>query len=374
MDNTRVKKLVRLIEAHGYQAVAVNPSPSLIYLSGLHLHLMERPSILIVTRDGDVAMILPKLEEGKVSEDSPLTAVFTYGDNPATWSATFRKAGQALGLQTGKIGVEPTTMRFLELSYLQEALPDMEIVDGSRVFSQLRIRKDTNEIENMKQAAVIAQKALRQTLMVVREGMTEKEIANELVIRLLRSGSDPQLPFEPIVAIGENSANPHAVPTDRPLRQGDVLLIDWGANFEGYLSDITRTFILGDVDPELLTIATIVHEANLAGQRTGQPGLAAGVVDQAARSVITAAGYGEAFTHRTGHGLGMESHEVPYIYGENTLVLEKGMTFTVEPGIYLPGKGGVRIEDDVVVTDTGLKSLTDMPRQVLPLDDFFVSN
>jgi Xaa-Pro dipeptidase len=244
----------------------------------------------------------------------------------------------------------------------------MAFVDGSQVMASLRIRKDAEEIAKMKRAAQIAQAALKQTLKLIREGMTEKEIANELVIQLLRGGSNPTLPFAPIVATGENSANPHAVPTDRPLKQGDLLLIDWGADFEGYFSDITRTFTFGVVDPELLTIVSIVLEANKAGRKAGKPGLEAGVVDQATRLVIDSAGYGDAFTHRTGHGLGMEAHESPYIFGESTQTLEVGMTFTVEPGIYLPGKGGVRIEDDVVVTGTGLASLTDYPRQVLSVD------
>jgi Xaa-Pro dipeptidase len=178
------------------------------------------------------------------------------------------------------------------------------------------------------------------------------------------------MPFQPIVAVGENSANPHAVPTERALQQGDLLLIDWGAGFEGYFSDITRTFTMGDVTPELLRIGDIVKKANRAGREAGKSGVTAGAVDQAARSVIAAAGYGDAFIHRTGHGLGMEAHEPPYIFAGNPVLLQVGMTFTIEPGIYLPGKGGVRIEDDVVVTEVGLESLTELPRQVLPLEKF----
>jgi len=374
MQNARIKKLVDLIQEQDYQGVAINPSPSLSYLSGLQLHLMERPSLLIITQHGNTVMILPKLEQGKIGEDSPIESVFTYGDDPATWPEVFRNAGAALGITTGKIGIEPTMMRFLELSYLQQALPGVEFVDGNQIFAQLRMRKDADEIVKMKKAAEIAQIALKKTLRAVHEGMTEKEIANELVIQLLRCGSDPKIPFEPIVAMGENSANPHAVPTNRTLQQGDVLLIDWGANFDGYFSDITRTFAFGAVDNEIHTLGRIVHQANRAGRKAGKPGLAACLVDQAARSVISASGYGEAFTHRTGHGLGMEAHEAPYIYGENQAILEVGMTFTVEPGIYCPGKGGVRIEDDVVVTEDGLESLTDFPRQVLSLDDPLLSN
>lgn len=200
--------------------------------------------------------------------------------------------------------------------------------------------------------------------------MTEKATANELIVQLLRAGSDPHLPFSPIVAFGENSANPHAVPTDRILQAGDLVLIDWGAGFEGYFSDITRTFTFGEVDSELMRVGDIVLEANQAARKAGTPGLDAGVIDRAARSVIEGAGYGEAFIHRTGHGLGMEAHEAPYIFAGNDLILAPGMTFTIEPGIYLTGKGGVRIEDDVVMTEKGLASLTDMPREVLPVEDF----
>jgi Xaa-Pro dipeptidase len=305
---------------------------------------------------------------GKLPKDLPDLQAFSYGDDPATWSAAFETAFQTLHLTNGKVGLEPARLRFLELSYMQKAGPAIEFVDANQVFSYLRMNKGPEEIEKMKQAARIAQAALLETLKGVREGITEKEIANKLLIQLLKEGSDPEIPFAPIVAIGENSANPHAVPTDRALKPGDLLLIDWGASYEGYLSDITRTFTFGDVDPELLKIGEIVLEANQAGRQAGKAGLDAGAVDRAARSVISSAGYGHAFIHRTGRGLGMEAHEEPYIYSKNDLILTTGATFTIEPGIYLPGKGGVRIEDDVVVTEEGLVSLTDLPRQVLPLE------
>jgi Xaa-Pro dipeptidase len=234
----------------------------------------------------------------------------------------------------------------------------------------LRLYKDADEVAKMRKAAQIAQDALLATLKTIRPGMTEKAIASELVVQLFRAGSDPEMPFAPIVALGENSANPHAVPTERELRPGDLLLVDWGASFEGYFSDITRTFTYGEVDPELHKIGEVVLASNRAGLEAGGAGIEAGAVDRAARSVILEAGYGPAFIHRTGHGLGMEAHEAPYIFAENDLILEPGMTFTVEPGIYLPGKGGVRIEDDVVVSQDGLVSLTDMPRAVAPLEDF----
>jgi Xaa-Pro dipeptidase len=368
--NERMMKLQSVMMNQGLDAVALNPGSSLVYLSGLHFHLMERPTLLIVTAEGKTAIVLPELEKGKLTGDAAQFRAFTYGDDPATWSAALSAVAKHLALRGGKMGVEPTGLRFLELEYLKNAFPDVDFVDGSAVFSMLRLRKNAEEIARMKRAAVIAQTALLATLKTLRAGMTEKAIANELIIQLLRAGSDPDMPFQPIVATGPNSANPHAVPTDRELQPGDLLLVDWGAGFEGYFSDITRTFTFGEVDPELVKIGAVVMAANEAGRTAGKAGLDAGVVDRAARSVIDGAGYGAYFTHRTGHGLGMEAHEPPYIYNENDLVLAEGMTFTVEPGIYLPGRGGVRIEDDVVVTADGLESLTDLPRAVLPIEDF----
>ncbi len=368
--NERLEKLTGLTGKIGLEGAAINPGPTLIYLTGLSFHLMERPTLLLVTKAGGGVIILPRLEKGKLEGKDDLFQSFTYDDDPATWHGAFEKAVETLNISNGKIGVEPTRLRFLELSYLKAVMPTLDFVDASEVFSTLRMNKDEEEIQKMKKAASIAQNAMLATLRKIRSGMTEKEVANELLIQLLRAGGDPEMPFAPIVAIGDHSANPHAVPTDRKLQRGDLLLMDWGASYEGYFSDITRTFTFGDVDPELKEISHVVLEANTAARNAGKPGIAAGTIDRAARSVISNAGFGEYFIHRTGHGLGMEAHEAPYIFAENDLILSPGAVFTIEPGIYLPGKGGVRIEDDVVITEDGLESLTDMPRQVLPLESF----
>ena len=370
MNTERMDRLVSLLNKHNLAGLALNPGPSLKYLTGLDFHLMERPTILLVTAVGSSAMILPALEKGKLEGKSPQFYVFTYSDDPSTWQIVFEKAVEKLNITQAKIGVEGGRMRFLELAYLEKALPEVQFVDGANVIGGLRMKKDDGEITKMRQAAKIAQEALLKTFQNIRQSMTEKQIANELIIQLLRSGSDDQMPFSPIVSIGENSANPHAVPSGKELVPGNLLLVDWGASFEGYFSDITRTFKFGEVSPELIRIGDIVLEANQAGRQAGKLGLKAGSVDQAARSVITGAGYGKYFIHRTGHGLGMEAHETPYIYEENDFILAPGMTFTIEPGIYLPGKGGVRIEDDVLVTDSGLEYLSDLPREILPLEEF----
>lgn len=217
----------------------------------------------------------------------------------------------------------------------------------------------------MHRAAKIAEQALIATLPLIKVGLSERELASELTMQLFMAGCDPQVPFSPIVSAGVNSANPHATPSDRMLTVGDLLVIDWGASFEGYFSDITRTFAIGNIDPEYAQIAKIVLEANTAARNIARPGLPIENIDRAARSVIESAGYGKYFTHRTGHGLGVEGHEEPYIRPGNTALLEPGMTFTIEPGIYLPDRNGVRIEDDVVITDSGVECLTNLPRELI---------
>ena len=373
MFQSRIEKLIRLMGETGFDGIALNPSPTLTYLTGLHFHLMERPTVLLISAAGEMALVLPALEAGKLAGLAMDIEAFTYSDDPETRPEAFKHAAEHLNLAGAELGVESTRMRFLELMYLGEAFSEAAFMDGSDCLAELRLVKDSSEIEQMRQAVRIAEQALFSTLQGLREGMTEISVANELIIQLLRAGSDPGLPFSPIVAFGENTANPHAVPTDRALKSGDLVLVDWGAGHQGYLSDITRTFTFGFVDPELRQVGEIVLRANQAGREAGRPGLDAGAVDRAARAVIEAAGYGHAFIHRTGHGLGLEAHEAPYIYDGSQQILEVGMTFTVEPGIYLPGKGGVRIEDDVVVTESGLESLSVFPREVQPLENLFTA-
>ncbi len=317
-----------------------------------------------------LVVILPELERAKVAKLPFDSESHAFGDDPATWQGVFEKALSDISNKPLRVGVEPTRLRFLELELLRKALPTAEFVDGSAVLAELRMRKGEEELKAMRQAAIIAQNALLNTLETVKTGQSELQISAELMVQLYRAGSEPELPFAPIVSTGPNTANPHASPTDRVLREGDMLLIDWGASFGGYLSDITRTFFCGEPNDEMKKIADLVEKANAAARLGGQSGTPAGEVDQLARDVITRGGYGEHFTHRTGHGLGMEAHEQPYIFQGNPLILEPGMVFTIEPGIYLPGKYGVRIEDDVVVEEAGLRSLTDLPRKVMRLEDF----
>jgi Xaa-Pro dipeptidase len=255
-------------------------------------------------------------------------------------------------------------MRLLEFRHVKAGAPEADYPDASDVLAALRIRKDKDEVEAMSRAVKIAQDALEATIPLIKIGMAEHELASELVVQLLKHGSESEMPFAPIVSAGPNSANPHASPTERKLQAGDLLVIDWGAAYGGYISDLTRTFAVGEVDAEYAKIHKIVQEANAAGRAAAKPGVPCANVDKAARDVIEQAGYGKYFTHRTGHGIGMEGHEDPYMRGDNMQLLEPGMAFTVEPGIYLTDRNGVRIEDNMVITQTGAESLSDMPREM----------
>ena len=364
MTVARLEKLTASLQEAGLQAVGLNPGPTLTYLTGVQFHLMERPVVLLVAPERDPALILPELEGQKVTQIPYPVQPFPYGEDPSKWDEAFEQAVRALGLEGKRIGVEPRQMRQLEFRFIQSSAPEAEFPDASQVLAALRLKKESGEIAAMRQAVQIAQNALEDSLPKIKIGMTEKELAAELVMNLLKQGSEPEMPFAPIVSAGPNAANPHASPTDRKLQAGDLLVIDWGARVDGYISDLTRTFAVGHVAPEFKEIHRIVQEANAAGRAAGVPGVACAEVDKAARQVVEAAGYGEYFTHRTGHGIGMESHEEPYIRADNNQLLEAGMAYTVEPGIYLAGRNGVRIEDDMVVTEAGAVSLSDMPREI----------
>lgn len=364
MFQKRQQRLAHLIEEKNFDALVLNAGPSLTYFTGLHFHLSERPVVFIFMPGKDPVLILPELEGAKLSHLPYSLTSFVYSENPRQWPNVFSRANQSVELAGKKIGIEPQQLRLLEYNYLGAAAEKASFSDASGLIAKMRAVKDNTEILHMKHAVQIAEKALLDVLKLVIIGMTEQELANELVIQLLKHGSQPHLPFSPIVSSGPNGANPHAQPSERKLAVGDLLIIDWGASWNGYVSDLTRTFGIGKVDKKYKQIHQIVQRANAAGREAAKPGTTCGDIDKAARTVIEDGGYGSFFLHRTGHGIGMECHEEPYIREDNQQVLQAGMTFTIEPGIYLPGENGVRIEDNVLVVKDGVESLSNFPRKM----------
>jgi len=363
MTSNRFLALTTAMQQAGLDALALNPSPSLMYLTGLHFHLSERPTVFLYRPESPPVLILPELEASKIDPEAGYD-LFPYGENPEDWKLIFSRACNHLSLNGKTLGIEPGRLRVLELRFLEAGVSHAKIQSAESCLAVVRMHKDENEVKSMRKAVQIAQQALLKTLPIIRSGISEREIAAELLLQLIRAGSDGELPFNPAVSGGPNSANPHAVPSDRVLQDGDMLVIDWGASYQGYCSDLTRSFAIHKLDPEFEKIGEVVKKANLAAQKVVKNGVQAGKVDLMAREVIEKSGYGQHFTHRTGHGLGLEVHEHPYIFAENQQALGKGMTFTIEPGIYLHDKGGVRIEDDILVTSGGYDCMSDLPRDI----------
>ncbi|MDY7039512.1 MAG: aminopeptidase P family protein [Chloroflexota bacterium] len=365
MFESRLRRLATLQSSQALDCVALMPAPNLHYLTGLAMHPSERPTLALFPVQGPPAFILPLLEAQGLAENLPFEVqLFPYTDDEGPQDA-FQAAGTDLGLAGKRIGVEFLQMRVMELRRLEQAAPGCHVLAFEAFLQDLRICKGDSELEQMRRAIRITEQALSETIAEVYPGRTEEEIATELRVAMLRAGAE-EVAF--IIAVsGPRTASPHARSSSRPLEQGDVLVVDCGAMFGGYVADITRTFAVGDVPAEVERVYDVVRAANEAGRAAVRPGVLAQEVDRAARRVIAEAGYGEYFIHRTGHGLGLEVHEPPYIVEGNEDLLRPGMTFTVEPGIYIPGLGGVRIEDDVVVTPSGAETLTTYSRELVHL-------
>jgi Xaa-Pro dipeptidase len=364
MNHTRLQRLQQMILSHGLDGIALVPGTSMVYFSDIHAHMSERPVVLFVPADDDPAIIIPGLEAEKARQAGIAeTSLFSYSDQEGHAGA-FQRACAHLELADYLLGVEAYRMRVVELELLHRYAPGLQTAHAEEIITALRGVKDQEELQKMQQAVTIAETAIERLLPTIASGQTEREIGNRLVRELLEAGSQG-MPFGPIVAAGPNAAAPHATLSDRPIAAGDLLIIDWGAGYEGYVSDITRTYAVGSVDRDLQRVHETVRRANEAGRQASRPGATGEAIDRAAREVIEQAGYGSYFIHRTGHGLGMEAHEPPSIVEGNLDPLQPGNVFTVEPGIYLPGRGGVRIEDDVVITAQGHRSLTSLPRELI---------
>ncbi len=360
MNKSRVEELARNLTEARLDAAAVLPSAGLYYLTGMTAGLSERPMVFIFGADGRTAAVCPKFESERVRRDSGIANLFTYTDDEGA-SAGFARLRKGFGA-IPTLAMEYQSARVLEYMYLKEACEVANLVDLRPILAEQRMKKDPGEVNKMQRAAALADSVMGVLEQNLRLGITERELVN-LAQAFVKESGKGAMTFITVVA-GERSALPHASVSDRPLQQGDAVVIDLGCLVEGYTSDITRSFHMGDQDEEMAKIGRIVLEANRLAKEAVRPGVSPAFLDRIARDYIAEQGYGEYFTHRLGHGLGIEVHEEPYIVHGNERALEVGHAFTIEPGIYLPGKGGVRIEDDVCVTSTGCISLTAYPREV----------
>ena len=264
-----------------------------------------------------------------------------------------------------RVGAEEQSMSYSAYMRYQELL-GIELLPAQDVFSSLRGSKNEEEIGFMRQAQAISEKALEDVLHIIKPGMTEREVAAELVYRMLKYGSEGNS-FDPIVVTGAKTSMPHGVPGDEVIKEGDFITMDFGSLKGGYCSDMTRTVAVGSATNEMRNIYNTVLEAQLAGIAAAKAGIAGSELDAAARKVITAAGYGPYFGHGFGHSLGLDIHEAPNAGPRSDAILPAGAVVSAEPGIYLPGRFGVRIEDVIIIREGGCEIITKAPKQLIIL-------
>ncbi len=263
-------------------------------------------------------------------------------------------------------GFEGNQMTFAEYRMISDRLAGVEWRNINDAIEQLRMIKTPDELALLKRASLIGDQAFTHMLEFIKPGQTEKEIALELEFTMRKLGADG-LSFDPIIASGTNGALPHARPTDKPVQKGELLTMDFGCIYQGYCSDMTRTVAIGEVSGQLKEIYDLTLKAHLAALAALRPGLTGAEVDTVARNIIAEAGYGEYFGHGLGHSVGLEVHEAPNLSQREDRILQVNMLETIEPGIYLPGIGGVRIEDLAVLTENGAESLVTSEKKLIVL-------
>lgn len=345
--------------AAGVGVIAVAPGANMKYLLGYHPHIDERPCYLILAESGE-ALLVPALNASEVASKVELP-MQTYADEEGP-QAAMSAIVERLRLGAVRRAMVEETMRYDFVLEIARAMPSASMETSEPLLGAMRMRKDADEIEEIRLNAAMADRVLETTFNAMRPGQSEDEIAAAVRDAFAAEGAE-RTNFA-IIASGPNGAFPHHASSSRRVKIGDAVVVDIGAHHRGYNSDITRMAFLGKPDAEYLKVHRVVDAAVEAALSAIHPGALPRDIDGAARRVIEDAGYGDYFTHRVGHGLGITGHEPPYITGTNPQPLEVGMTFSVEPGVYLPGRFGVRLEEIVLVTEDRAEVLSRVPRDV----------
>jgi len=356
----RIHRVRAALRAEEIDAILLGPSADFRYLTGYETMPMERLTMLVLPAEGEARIVTPAFEASLAPAGLGIEV-----DGWAETADPLARVVDALprGVRRVAAGDQLDAMFLVPL----QTRLDADWVLGSTVMRPLRMIKDADEIAALADAAAAVDRAVARAAELLRPGITEREIAAELD-RAIRDEGHEQTDFTDIGS-GPNGASPHHSFSDRAIEPGDPVVIDIGGRMaSGYRSDITRTFAAGDPGEEFLELYAVLEAAQAAGRRAVRPGATCESVDAACRDVIAQAGYGDAFIHRTGHGIGLDVHEDPYIVEGNRLPLEPGMAFSIEPGIYLPGRFGARIEDIVVVTDDGVRELNAADRSLVGAD------
>ena len=359
----RMRRAVADATRAGLDGLLVMPGPELVWLTGYRpTAITERLTALVLVPDRDPTLLVPVLErpDAEAAAGAPgITMVdWADGEDPFARAGALVRGGSTMGISDSAWA--------MHLLGLQDAVPGSSYRSLTHSLPMLRAVKDAGELARLEAAGAAADATYERILGVRFEGRKETDVAADLA-GLLREHGHEQVDFT-VVGSGPNGANPHHEAGDRTIEAGDAVVLDFGGLMHGYGSDTSRTVCVGEPSAEIREVHEIVRLAQQAGVEAVRPGVACQEIDRAARRVITEAGYGERFIHRTGHGIGTTTHEPPYMIEGEEQPLVPGMCFSVEPGIYLAGRFGVRIEDIVTVTETGGRRLNDTPRDLRTVD------
>ncbi|MCU9595280.1 Xaa-Pro peptidase family protein [Caldibacillus thermolactis] len=337
-------------------------SENVFYYSNFFSDPHERVLAIVLFQNEAPFLVCPQMEVETARAAGFDQTIIGYKDTENAWDKVTAEIDKRVS-QVNRVAVEKTHMNMERYEILQKAYPNSQFISAEEKLNQLRTIKDQVEIEKLRKACELADYAIEVGVNAIKEGISELEIVAAIEYEMKKKGVQ-KMSFETTVLAGAKAASPHGVPGMATVKKGDFVLFDLGIVYEGYCSDITRTVAFGDVSEENRKVYDTVLQAQLAAVEASRPGITCAELDQTARKMISNAGYGEYFTHRLGHGLGISVHEYPSITETNELKLQPGMVYTIEPGIYIPEKVGVRIEDDIVITKDGAEVLTKYPKEL----------
>lgn len=361
-NNGKIEVLSERLKESGLNVMVVGPTSDLEYLTGLEFHPDERFKALFVLEDGRSFSIIPELyyEEAraKLGEDAK---IYIWSDSEGFLSA-IKRANADYAVEGKKIGVNDG-IRAIDILDIKECI-EVSFFNASSILEEMRLIKSKEEGDLLRKAGQIADTVMGKLLDYIRPGLTERDIKKKIEELFMECGGEG-LSFDSIVASGPNTSRPHYNKDSRVIEEQDVIIIDMGCRYKGFCSDMSRTVFVGEPTEEQRKIFDIVVRANTNAEMLVKPGVTCEEVDLAARSIIREEGYGQYFLNRTGHGIGLAVHEGPYIKEGNTLVLREGMSFSVEPGIYMAGRYGMRVEDIVLVTKDGHEVLNKFSKEIL---------
>lgn len=352
MFSERKTSMLKMMQEESIHLIVLVPGANLRYLTGNHFSQSERLLLYFLDENGRGYYLVPEVEKTKLLiESDEYVLSYTDEEGPDSLLRTLKQKFHPLN----KVAVETNLMRVFELESVQK-IGIEHTVNVMDMMKNLRIVKNAAEIKNMQKAVHMLEESLQATLPFIEIGMTEVEVAAKLEYEMRRRGSEGT-PFSTIVASGSRGALPHGRASEKRIEDGDLIVIDFGAIYNGYVGDMTRTVGIGNISDKQKSVYKIVQEAITKAIDSVQIGQRVATIDAVARDVIAEAGYGKYFTHRLGHGIGLDAHEEPFIASNNPIRLTHGMSFTIEPGIYMENEFGIRIEDNIVVTDQGIKNL-----------------